>query len=90
MDWKVMLSSFGLIFLAELGDKTQLATMLLAAKSDAPMLVFLGASLAFITSALLGTLLGEAVTRFLPASIIHLLAGIAFLCLGGLLVWGKI
>ena len=46
LDWKVMLSTFGLIFLAELGDKTQLTTMMLAAQSDSATAVFVGAAVA--------------------------------------------
>jgi putative Ca2+/H+ antiporter (TMEM165/GDT1 family) len=90
MDVKTFFVTFGLVFLAELGDKTQLATMALAAKSDAPMAVFLAASSALVASALLGTLFGEALTRLVPSATLHLAAGIAFLVLGGLLVGGRL
>jgi putative Ca2+/H+ antiporter (TMEM165/GDT1 family) len=89
VDWKVMLSTFGLIFIAELGDKTQLTTMMLAAQTDAPRAVFLGAALALALSALLGVVFGEAVTRVVPAHFIHFAAGIAFIGLGIVLVLGK-
>ncbi|CAB1129811.1 GDT1 family protein [Candidatus Hydrogenisulfobacillus filiaventi] len=90
MDWQVMLSTFGLIFLAELGDKTQLTTMMLAAQSRAAWSVFLGAATALAVSALLGALLGQVVTRLVPAHYIHLGAGVAFVVLGALLIAGKV
>ena len=66
LDWKVILSTFGLIFLAELGDKTQLTTMTLSAQSDAPWAVFIGAAAALALSAGLGVVFGDAITRGLP------------------------
>lgn len=90
MDWKVFFTTFGLIFFAELGDKTQLTTMTLSAQSDSSMSVFLGAALALSLSALLGVIFGEAVTKLIPAHYIHLGAGIAFVGLGLLLILGKL
>ena len=55
----VLASTFGTVFVAELGDKTQLATLLLSAQSGSPWLVFLGAALALICSSLVGVLLGQ-------------------------------
>jgi len=46
MDWRVLLTTFGVIFLAEMGDKTQLAAMTMSAQSKRPWAVFIGASLA--------------------------------------------
>lgn len=89
MDWKSGLMTFLLIFLAELGDKTQLTTMTLAAQSRSPMTVFLGAVAALTLSAGLGVIFGEAVTRHIPVQYIHTGAGAAFLILGALLIWGK-
>ncbi len=90
MDWKVLLSTFGLIFFAELGDKTQLTTMMLAAQSDSATSVFIGAALALSLSALLGVVFGEAITKLVPTHYIHLGAGIAFVGLGFLLIFGKL
>jgi putative Ca2+/H+ antiporter (TMEM165/GDT1 family) len=56
--WSVFISTFLTIFLAEIGDKTQLATLLLAAQSGSPWLVFTGATLALISTSLLGVLIG--------------------------------
>lgn len=85
-----MLSTFGLIFLAELGDKTQLTTMMLAAQSDSATAVFVGAAVALVLSALLGVVFGEAITRVVPQQYIHIGAGVAFIGLGLLLVTGKL
>ena len=62
----VVFSTFGTVFIAELGDKTQLATLLLSAQSGSPWLVFLGAALALICSSLVGVLLGQWLARTLP------------------------
>ncbi len=90
MDWKVLFSTFGLIFFAELGDKTQLSVMTLSAQSDSAMSVFIGAALALSVSALLGVIFGEAITKLIPVQYIHLGAGAAFVILGLLLMTGKL
>lgn len=90
MDWRALLTTFGLIFLAELGDKTQLTTMTLAAQSKAPWSVFLGAALALALTSLLGVVFGEALTRVIPRSYLHTGAGLAFIALGLLLVIHKL
>ena len=63
VDLKAFCATFGLVFLAELGDKTQLTTMMLAAKSRAPLIIFVAAGLALVLSSLFGVLFGEALTR---------------------------
>lgn len=90
LNLKTLVIAFGLIFFAELGDKTQLTTMLLAAQSRSPAAVFVGAAAALVLTSLLGVLLGEVVTRVVPTRYIHLGAGVAFVVLGGLLISGKI
>ncbi len=90
MDWKIALSTFGLIFFAELGDKTQLTTMTLAAQSDTSVWpVFIGAATALTLSALLGVIFGDAITKLVPAQYLHAGAGVAFIALGILLILGK-
>jgi putative Ca2+/H+ antiporter (TMEM165/GDT1 family) len=76
------LATFTTVFLAELGDKTQLAALLLAAQSGRPGLVFLGASLALISSSLVGVLLGRWLARVLPPQQLERLAGILMVALG--------
>lgn len=90
MFWKTVLTTFGLVFLAELGDKTQLATMLLVAQDKSPMAVFLGAAVALVCSTIVGVLLGACLNKIIPAHYIHVGAGIAFIAIGGLLLLGKI
>lgn len=87
--FKTVLTAFGLVFLAELGDKTQLATMLLTAQSRSPVAVFVGAATALVVSSLLGVLLGEVVTRLVPTRYIQMIAGAAFIVIGGLLLAGR-
>jgi putative Ca2+/H+ antiporter (TMEM165/GDT1 family) len=84
-DWiAAMLTTFTTVFLAELGDKTQLAALLLSAQSGRPLLVFLGASLALISSSLVGVLLGRWLARVMPA---HQLERLAGLLMVGLSLW---
>jgi len=88
--WKTFLSTFVLVFLAELGDKTQLSTMLIAAHDKSYLSVFLGASLALVTNSALGVYLGSFVSDSLPMNYIHLGSGIAFIIIGILLIAQKI
>jgi len=85
MDFKLMLTTFSMIFLAELGDKTQVATFCLSADCESSRAsVFLGSAIALVISALIATVLGEAVSRFVPQSYIKLTAGAFFIIVG---VW---
>jgi putative Ca2+/H+ antiporter (TMEM165/GDT1 family) len=70
------ITTFTTVFLAELGDKTQLAALLLSAQSGRPLLVFVGASLALICSSLVGVLLGRWLARAMPAHQLERLAGL--------------
>ncbi|MDP2858447.1 MAG: TMEM165/GDT1 family protein [Bacillota bacterium] len=90
MDWKTLFVTFGLVFFAELGDKTQLATMTLAAQSRSFWPVFLGSAAALVSTSLLGALLGAAICQVVPTKIIHTVAGTGFIVMGTLLLWGKI
>ncbi len=83
MDLKLMLTTFSMIFLAELGDKTQVATFCLSAECESSRLsVFVGSAAALVLSALIATALGEAVTRVIPQSYIKLAAGAFFIIVG--------
>lgn len=82
MDWNLFGSSFALIFLAELGDKTQLATFGLAGGGSSRLAVFLGAALALIATTALAVLLGEAVSRVIPELWLQRGAGALFVALG--------
>ena len=78
----VFLTTFTTVFLAELGDKTQLAALLLSAESGRPVIVFIGASLALISSSLVGVVLGRWLSRVLPPQQLERLAGILMIGLG--------
>jgi putative Ca2+/H+ antiporter (TMEM165/GDT1 family) len=81
-----MLTTFVSVFVAELGDKTQLATIALsgdAPSSHARVYVFAGASLALIATSAIGVLVGAALGRLLPPSLVQKGAGVLFVVLGG-------
>lgn len=82
MDLKVMLTTFGMIFLAELGDKTQLATFAFAVDSKTRVAVFLGAAGALVCTSLLAVLFGAAVSRLIPPVYMKMGAAILFILLG--------
>ncbi len=77
--WRVFLSTFITIFLAELGDKTQMATLLLSAQSRSPVVVFLGAGLALISTSLLGVMLGQWLAQRVSEDTLDTCAGILLL-----------
>jgi len=82
MDWKTILSTFGLIFLAELGDKTQLACVALTCKARSPLAVFLGAVGALAVVTLVGVIFGEALANLVPMAYIRKASGILFVVIG--------
>ncbi len=86
MDWKLMLTTFGSIFLAELGDKTQLATLCFACGRNTFWSVFTGSALALVLSSFLAALLGNSLARLLPTRWLHMAAGLVFIVLGVLLM----
>ncbi|MDP3059077.1 MAG: TMEM165/GDT1 family protein [bacterium] len=84
------MTTFGLIFLAELGDKTQLATFLLVAQNKSALAVFLGASSAMVLASLMAVLAGGAISKIIPANYIQNGAGVLFIVMGVLLLSGKV
>ena len=85
MDWKTLAVVFGTVFLAELGDKTQLATVLFAADRDvSKWLVFMGASLALIATSAIGVLGGGLVEQYVNERTLKSVAGVGFIVIG---VW---
>jgi len=83
---RVMLSTFALLFVAELGDKTQLAVISMTAKHKMPLWVFLGASLALVAVTALGVLGGELLTRVIPEMVLRKIAAVLFVVMG-VLMW---
>ncbi len=87
MDLKLLLIVFGTVFLAELGDKTQIATLLFAANASAHRLtVFIGASLALILASAIGVLAGSIVSDYVDPKYLSYAAGIGFMVIGVLMV----
>ncbi len=85
MDWKVLLTVFAAVFIAELGDKTQLATLLFAAdKEVSKWSVFIGASLALIMASAIGVLAGSLLANYINEKYLHYIAGAGFCAIG---VW---
>jgi putative Ca2+/H+ antiporter (TMEM165/GDT1 family) len=88
--WKSIFTAFVLVFLAELGDKTQLSTMLLASKSNSIWYTFIGSACALALSSLLGVLAGSVMNKYIPIFYIQMFSGIAFIIIGALLISGKL
>ncbi len=82
MDWKLIASTFGVVFLAELGDKTQIAALTLTASSKQPLSVFVGTSTALVIVSLVGILVGAAVAEVIPMAIVRKLSAAAFILIG--------
>ncbi|MAN19500.1 putative membrane protein [Synechococcus sp. A18-25c] len=78
----ILVTTFTTVFLAELGDKTQLATLLLSAQSGEPWLVFGGAALALICSSLVGVLVGRWLSKVIPPERLEQMAGLLMVGLG--------
>jgi putative Ca2+/H+ antiporter (TMEM165/GDT1 family) len=83
----IIRTAFLMIFLAELGDKTQLVTLSLAAQHGAPLMVFCASTLALWLVSLLGIFLGKQLIRFVPLPYIHRAAGGLFLLFGAVLLY---
>jgi putative Ca2+/H+ antiporter (TMEM165/GDT1 family) len=83
MDFKVLSTVFTAVFIAELGDKTQLATMLFASdKETSKLMVFVGASLALILTSAIGVAAGSAVSQYVSGKTLQYVAGIGFIAIG--------
>ena len=84
MDTKILLSAFATLFLAEFGDKTQLAVITLTASSGKPWAVFLGAAAALAAVTAIGVLLGQGAVRLVPEAVLRRSAAVLFVGIG---VW---
>jgi putative Ca2+/H+ antiporter (TMEM165/GDT1 family) len=90
--WRLGFISFGSIFLAEMGDKTQLATMLLTVQSGHPLSTFAGAALALLLTSFIGVWAGQWLSEKLPPHLIKITAGVGFLVMGAVMLvgsWGR-
>jgi putative Ca2+/H+ antiporter (TMEM165/GDT1 family) len=89
MDWKVFWVTFGTVFLAEIGDKTQLAALTMTAETRAPVLVFAAACAALCLATFIGVACGSILSQWLPPALLKKLAGGVFILIGGLMLLGK-
>lgn len=90
IDWKVLITTFGAIFAAEFGDKTQVAAIFLASQTQKPAAVFLGAVLALAAVTLVGVTLGAEIAQAVPIKYVRSGAAVAFIGLGVLILLGKL
>ncbi len=86
---KTFITAFGLIFLAELGDKTQLAAIAMASQTGKPWQVFFGAALALAALTFVGVFLGVGIAKIVPTTVIQKVAGVMFVAFGVLIFFGK-
>ncbi len=89
MDLRVLLTTFGVIFLAEMGDKTQLAAMTMSAQTKKPWAVFIGAAVALTAVSALGVLVGSVIGDYVPLIWVKRVAASAFIVIGVLMLMGK-
>jgi len=82
MDIKLLMTTFGMVFLAELGDKTQLAAFCLSAQCDSKLSVFLGSACALVITSLIAVLCGSYLARVVPPHYIKIGAGVFFIIAG--------
>jgi putative Ca2+/H+ antiporter (TMEM165/GDT1 family) len=87
---RVMLSTFALLFVAELGDKTQLAVISMTAKHKMPLWVFVGATVALAAVTAIGVLGGGLLTRIIPEMVLRKIAAVLFVLMGVLMWFDKI
>lgn len=90
MEWKVFGTAFLTLFLAELGDKTQLAVITMTANTESKTAVFLGASLALIVVTLLAVLFGGVLSQYIPTEWLQRIVAVAFIVIGVLMLAGKL
>ena len=83
----LLISTFTTIFLAELGDKTQLATVAISGTSKKPLAVFIGSSFALVLASLIGVIAGGAIARLIPESYLKLVSALGLLIIGVKLIW---
>jgi len=88
MDWKIFATVFGTVFLAELGDKTQLATVLFASKTAMSLwTIFFAASAALVLTSAIGVAAGAVVSQYVNPKHLTYAAGIGFIAIGAWTLW---
>ncbi|PIE66395.1 MAG: hypothetical protein CSA26_01005 [Desulfobacterales bacterium] len=87
MDYKLIFTTFGLVFLAELGDKTQLTALCLAAENQSRVSVFIGSAAALVLASLISVFCGDLLARVLPPFYIRIGAGLFFVIAGVMILF---
>ncbi|HEY9660710.1 MAG TPA: TMEM165/GDT1 family protein [Allocoleopsis sp.] len=87
MDWNLLGLSFVMVFLSELGDKSQLAAIAISGSSKSLRAVFLGTAAALLLATFLGVTLGEGIAHLLPLKWVKSIAAIGFAGMGLRLLW---
>ena len=91
MDFKLLITVFGTVFLAELGDKTQLATVLFASdRRHGALWVFAAASAALVASTAIGVAAGSLLSHYVNTRHLSILAGVGFLAIGAWTLWSAL
>jgi len=90
MDWKIFGTAFLTLFVAELGDKTQLAVITMTASTESKLSVFLGASLGLVAVTLVGVLVGGVLSQYVPTEWLQRIVAAAFIIIGVLMLFGKL
>jgi putative Ca2+/H+ antiporter (TMEM165/GDT1 family) len=90
MDWKIFGTAFLTLFLAELGDKTQLAVITMTSSTESKVSVFLGAASALVAVTLLGVVFGGILSQYIPTEWLQRIVAVAFIVIGVLMLWGKL
>lgn len=91
MDLKTTAAIFGTVFLAELGDKTQLATVLFASnKENTALAVFLASAAALVTSTALAVAAGSTLSNYVNTRHLSIIAGVGFIVIGAWTLWGAL
>ena len=83
MNFKIFLTIFGTVLLAELGDKTQLATMLFAAnKGHSKLTVFIASALALVFASAIAVIVGDCISKYISPKVLSIVAGVGFILVG--------
>ncbi len=87
--WKIFLTTFGVVFLAEIGDKTQLAVISLSSRYRSPWIIFVGAALAMAAATAIGVAFGRFVPVLFGENVVRIVSGGLFILFGVLIILGR-
>ncbi|MGB2650709.1 MAG: TMEM165/GDT1 family protein [Candidatus Omnitrophota bacterium] len=90
MFWKIFMTTFSAVFLAELADKTQLVGIGMAAKTGKPLTVWMGSVAAYIVVTAISVLIGAMLAKHIKPEVIRYVGASAFVVIGALMFLGKI